>query len=385
MPTTVTNVEEVLARLATVTSPSDPVVSLYLDLRADQNGRRRGDEFFERAFNEQMGTFEPSSSARRLLQKDADRIRKFLTTGVPPSATMTAVFSCSGDSDLFETLQLEARIDGHRLYIDRQPHLFPLARLADEYAKYAALLVDTNSARLYVFAVGAVQRKLQLQNEKPSRTPGVDVFSEGEYQRNSENLHLQHMKEVAAVVDRVLREEGIRQIFVAAGPVALPMMRDALSRDAQQKMVEISNLDMKSADASVLRATFDAFRQADLQSDRDDVVRVLNAFRARGLGTIGLPRVRAALTLGQVDRLLVPAVPAAASADEVSPDVNASIERPAQSPIREETIEELVLQAKRTDAAVTFIEDAALLAPAGGVAAFLRFRLADPEAARELR
>jgi peptide subunit release factor 1 (eRF1) len=76
-------------------------------------------------------------------------------------------------------------------------------------------------------------------------------------------------------------------------------------------------------------------------------------------------------------------VPAATSADEVSPDVNASTERFAQSPLREETIEELVLHARRTDAAVTFIEDASQLVPAGGVAAFLRFQLADPEAGRE--
>jgi peptide subunit release factor 1 (eRF1) len=383
MATIVTSVDDVLARLATITSAADPVVSLYVDLRPDQNGRRRPEEFFTRAFNEQIATFEPSSSARRLLQKDADRIGRFLANGVPPSAKSAAVFSCSGDPDLFETLALEAPIDGHRMYIDRQPHLFPLARLADEYAKYAALLVDTNSARLYVFAIGAVQRKLSVQNEKASRTPGVDVFSEGEYQRNSENLHLQHMKEVAAVVDRVLREDGIRQIFVAAGPVALPMLREALSRDAQSKLVEMSSLDMKSPDAGVLRATLQAFKETNIQSDRDDVVRVLNAFRARGLGTIGLPRVRAALTLGQVDRLLVPAVPAATSADQVSPDVNASTERFAQSPLREETIEELVLQARRTDAAVTFIEDASLLVPAGGVAAFLRFQLADPEAGRE--
>jgi peptide subunit release factor 1 (eRF1) len=383
MATTVTRVEEALARLAAIASPSDPIVSLYLDLRPDQNGRRRPEEFFNRAFNEQVETFEPSSSARRLLQKDADRIRRFLETGVPASAKTAAVFSCSGDPDLFETLHLDAPIDGHRLYIDRQPHLFPLARLADEYARYAALLVDTHSARLYVFAVGSVQRKLQVQNERPSRTPGVDVFSEGEYQRNSENLHLQHMKEVAAIVDRVLREDGIRQIFVAAGPVALPMLKDALSREALQKMAEISSLDMKSPDASVLHATFEAFRQADVQSDRDAVVRALNAFRARGLGTIGLPRVRAALTLGQVDRLLVPAVPAAASADEASPDVNASMARTTQNQLPEDTIEELVLLARRTDAAVTFIEDAALLAPAGGVAAFLRFQLTYHEAGRE--
>jgi peptide subunit release factor 1 (eRF1) len=377
MATTLTSVQEVLERLATFSSPSDPVVSLYLDLRSNQHGRHRHQDFFHRAFKEQVDTFEPSSSARRRLERDSARIRTFLESRIRTSAQTAVIFSCSGEPDLFETLQLDAPVDGHRIYIDRQPHLFPLARLTDEYAKYAAVLVDTNSARLYVFAIGALQRKLVVQNEKATRTPGVDVFSEGEYQRNAENLHLRHMKEVAAAVDRLAREDGVRQIFVAAGPVALPLLKDALSREAQQKLVEVSSLDMSTPDAEVLRATLDAFKEANARDDRDDVARVLDAFRSRGLGTIGVPRVRAALTLGQVDRLLVPSVPAIASADAVSGEIGGPADKTQLGALSEAVIEQLVLMAHQTGAAVTFIENAALLTAAGGVAAFLRFRLSE--------
>ncbi len=379
MTTTFAGIENILDRLAVFASTADPVVSLYLDLRTDQHGRKRHGDFFERAMAEQIATFEPSSPARRRLERDVERINRFLQAELEASAQTSAIFSCSGEPDLFEAVQLNAPSDGHRLYIDRHPHLFPLARLIDEYAKYAALVFDTNAARLYVFAVGALQRKLIVQSEKPTRTPGVDVFSEGEYRRNSENLHAHHIREVVDLVARVAREEHIQQVFVAGGSVAIPLLRNELPREVQGKVVEISKLDMKSPDAEVLRATLEAFRQVDARTDRDDVVRVLGAFRSRGLGTIGLSRVRAALTLGQVDRMLVPATPRAPLADEVSPSASASPHKVRPPHLGETAIEELVLMARRTDAAVTFIENAELLDPAGGVAAFLRFRLSDPE------
>jgi hypothetical protein len=380
MSTALAGIEHTLERLAAFTSATDPVVSLYLDLRPDQHGRRRHAEFFERAMADQIATFEPSSPARRRLERDTQRIDEFLQRHIETPAQMAAVFCCSGEPDLFEAIQLDAAGGGHRLYIDRHPHLFPLLRAMDAYATYAALVFDTNAARLYVFAVGALQRKLVVRNEKPSRTPGVDVFSEGEYQRNSDNLHVQHMKEVAGLVERVVRQERVQQVFVAGSSAAMPLLRRELPREVEARLTEVSRLDMKSPDADVLRATMEAFRQADARSDRDDVARVLNAFRSRGLGTIGLPRVRAALTLGQVDRVLVPATAKAPFAEAMSPEAAASAAKVRPPSLSEPAIEELLHMARSTDAAITFIEDAELLDAAGGVGAFLRFRLSDAEA-----
>ena len=234
MTTALTGVEEALDRLAAFSSPSDPVVSLYLNLQSDAHGRREYTDFLDRAFRDQIDTFESGSSARRHLEQDAQRIRTRIESELQTSTRTLAVFCCSGDPALFEAIELDAPIDGHRLYIDRQPHLYPLARLTDQYRRYAALLLDTHSARLFVFAVGAVERKTVVENEKPSRTPGVDVWSEGEYQRNSENLHVKHMKEVADMVERVVREEDIATIVVAADEVALPLFKEAVSSEVQE-------------------------------------------------------------------------------------------------------------------------------------------------------
>jgi hypothetical protein len=37
---------------------------------------------------------------------------------------------------------------GYRLYVADRPHLYPLARLNDQFRPYAALIADTNAARL---------------------------------------------------------------------------------------------------------------------------------------------------------------------------------------------------------------------------------------------
>ena len=126
---------------------------------------------------------------------------------------------------------LEAPLGGHRLYIDREPHVFPLERLADRYQSYAALLVNTNAARLYVFSAGAAEQ-MTVKNKKGKRV-SAGGWSQARYQRRVENLHTKHMKEVAEAVDRLVREENIARILVAGDEVAGPLLREQVRRDGR--------------------------------------------------------------------------------------------------------------------------------------------------------
>ena len=125
----------------------------------------------------------------------------------------------------------------------------------------------------------------------------------------------------------------------------------------------------------VLRVTLEAFRDADQHTDQERIDAMLNAFRARGLATLGLAGVKGALERGQVDRLLVPGTPAKSVADQATSDVDMNGPKEHRSDLDESVIEELVTLARRTDAEITFIEDAQLLAPAKGVGAMLRYRM----------
>jgi peptide subunit release factor 1 (eRF1) len=361
MPVAADSLHAVLDRLADYESDSASVVSVYLDLKPEQPAQPYKN-FLEGA----MKDHEDASA-------DLEKIRAYLESEKPASQAI-AIFASSGAPTLFETVQLEAPLGGHRLYIDREPHVFPLERLADQYQSYAALLVNTNAARLYVFSAGAAEREVTVKNKKGKRV-SAGGWSQARYQRRVENLHTKHMKEVGEAVEHLVRDENIARILVAGDEVALPLLREQLTPTTRALLTEVDGVDIKTPEAEVFRVTLDAFREADQQNDQERVEALLNAYRSGGLGTVGLTGVKAALERGQVDRLLVPATPSKSVADQSTADGEMTGPKEQRSELHEAAIEELVTLARRTDAEITFIEDARLLAPARHVGAMLRYRV----------
>src|SRR3954471_20557427 len=148
-----TPLREHLDRLSSFEPSEDaPVLSLYLDAQPDQHGRDNYDAWLRKTLNERAATF--SGAARDSFNQDAERIRAFLAEDARRSANGLVVFACA-QRGLFDTLQLDVPFDDHWLFVGSVPHLYPLARLNDQFPRYAALLVDTNSARLFVFGLGA--------------------------------------------------------------------------------------------------------------------------------------------------------------------------------------------------------------------------------------
>ncbi|HTV02034.1 MAG TPA: Vms1/Ankzf1 family peptidyl-tRNA hydrolase [Luteitalea sp.] len=371
----ITTLEPVLDRLARFTNAPLPVVSLYLDLSADQHGRQTHQAFLERAFAEPSETYGRDSTFSESLRRDEARIRAYLSDELErPGPAGVALFSCSGGDTLFEAIALDTPLDGHMLYVDEEPHLFPLARVAEQYATYAALVLDTNTARLFVCATGAVQRAETIENEKTHRV-STGGWSQARYQRHVEDLHLKHMKEVAEAVERVVRDERITSIILSGEQQAVTLLRKHLHPTVDALIIDVMRLDVHAREHEILRATLEAFRRKDQETDREVVDALLDAYRSRGLATVGVAGVRGALERGQVDELIVPAAPASVAADHASPEAGSGAPVEQRSGLDEETVEALVTEARRTSARLRFIEDASLLEAAGGVGAFLRFRL----------
>ena len=116
--------------------------------------------------------------------------------------------------------------------------MFPLARLADQCGTYAALLLNTNSTKLYVFSAGSAQLQAKVRNKKGKRV-SVGGWSQARYQRRVENLHTKHIKEVAGTVEQVVKDESIARLLVAGDAVAVPLLRDHLSPGTRELMMEV--------------------------------------------------------------------------------------------------------------------------------------------------
>ncbi|MDQ3256816.1 MAG: hypothetical protein M3R15_23475, partial [Acidobacteriota bacterium] len=293
--------QETLDRLAAFAPVDLPVISLYLSTRADRRGRANFDSFVRKELKAKSQTYPLRSPARISFDTDAGRIKAYLEN-IRRSANGVAIFACAGAGNFFETVALDAPIEEHKLYVYHQPHLYPLARLSDEFPRYAALVADTNAARIYVFGIGENLGELSVKNPNVSQTQ-LGGWSQARYQRHIKNYHLHHAKEVVEALDCVVRTEKVNHIVLAGDEVILPVLRGQFPPHLSERVIDTLRLDITTPEHVVAERTLEALQRHEAKTDVERVERLLDEYRAGGLSVVGAHDTLAALSRGQVDEL----------------------------------------------------------------------------------
>ncbi|MCW5979806.1 MAG: host attachment protein [Bryobacteraceae bacterium] len=373
------SIEESLERLLAFEPVAFPVISLYLNTQADQHGRDNFAPFLTKELAARGKTIPPGSAERESFDQDAQKILGFLENDLTPEANGVAIFACAA-ADLFEAIQLSAPIDEHKLYVYHQPHLYHLARLEDEYPRYAAVLTNSNSARIFVFGLGETIWAEQVNGTKVNRVK-VGGWSQARYQRRVENAQRDHAKELVAALDRVVQEDQVKHVILAGEPQTTAVLRDQLPKSIAGLVVDVLKIDLNASDREVFEATLDRLRQEDARTDAEKVERLFSEYRARGLACVGMQDTLEALANGQAHELLISASLEQTRGGEEAVDATLAPETPdseggtgSDEPRSVHVSDLLVTKAGQTDAAVTFIQDPALLESVEGVGAFLRWR-----------
>ena len=117
---------------------------------------------------ERAHSFGERTAARAMYDADANRIMTWLDARSRPSAHGVAVFACEA-AGLFEGVELAAPVETE-LVVGRMPHLYPLARLLDQWRGYAVVATDTHLARIYVAALGSIAPRATVERDKVSRS-----------------------------------------------------------------------------------------------------------------------------------------------------------------------------------------------------------------------
>jgi peptide subunit release factor 1 (eRF1) len=350
------SLSETLDRLARFESLPFPVLSLYLDARPDSRGRDHYQPFVRKELAARQRTYPLRSPERESFERDAEKIHRYLETEVKASSNGIAIFACAGEGGFFEPLQLEASFGESRLSVAHRPQIYPLARLIDENPRYALVLADTHSARIFVVARGRRIDEKTLESPSLPRTHGSGL-SQMHYQRHVENLHKEHARELVETLGRVVDQDRVEHILLAGNDVILPLVRQELPKRLEEKLVDTLHFDKGKPDAYVVAAAEELLRERDARTDLQKVERLLSEYRGGGLAAVGHEDVGRAVEQGQADELLI----------------SATLDRAGED--RKQAAEELVALARRTGTRVTFIEDAKLLEAVDGVGAFLRYRL----------
>ena len=370
IPVSVQPLSQRMEMLAALEPSPFPVISLYLSLTPNQNGRENWDQFIRKVFNERGKMLRIDSPERGSFDRDAERIRQYLEQPRDAAYQGIAIFACA-EAELFEAIPLETPFDDHWMFVGSVPHLYPLAKLIDTYPRYAAVMLDTNKARIQVLSLAAAERDEKVVSDKTRRT-SKGGWSQARYQRRADNVHVQHMKEVVDALDKIVREENINQVVVSADVVALSKFKEQLPAHLADKIVDT----VPQSDA------FDAIRVKDAETDVEKVQELLDEWQSGGLGVVGPEATLSAFELGQVDELIITGSVNTLKPVQKLPD-GATFEMQVETSdptgrideARLKLSAELIKRAQQTAASIRFIEDATLLEDVGGVGALLRFRI----------
>jgi peptide chain release factor subunit 1 len=384
--TETTQPQRLLDKLLKFEPASSPVISLYVDARVDEHGKRTFQPFVRKQLGERAKSYEARTPERESFDKDSERIMAYLENGIVPSINGLAIFACTGANDFFEVGTFEAPFERNRLLVSDRPHLYPLARLIDQYRRYAVVLADRNRAQIFVFASGRAEKERSVENVKTKHT-SVGGWSQSRYQRHEENYHLQHVKEVVDRLERTVKGDNIEHVILAGDEeTVIPLLREQLSQELSEKVIDALSLGIDTPEHELLEETLKAFKVHDSLTDMQKVERLLNEYRADDLGVAGVPETLAALSNGQVEEMLI-----VSSAEKLQYDkkevekVLRLYDTDGQLPteLDQRTVaDELVRRANLLSSArVTFIEDDTRMEQLGGVGAFLRYRISEENAA----
>lgn len=374
--TTPSMLDEKLRELALFEPTPMPVLSVFLNAQANQHGRDEFEPFLRKELKARESTFPEGSPERRSFEDDSKKIISWIRTELRPSSNGVALFACSGANGFFEALQFEAPIQTNRLYVYHQPHLYSLAKLRDQYAPYAAVVADTNTAHISVFGLGRTLSTETIVNDKVRSRSQIHGWMLRRYQLHVENYHLKHAKEIVDQLDRIVREEKVSHIILAGDEVILSVLREQLTPFLREKAIDVMKLNVTAADRDILKATLDVIREHDAETDIERVRKMIDDYRAGGLAVVGVHDVLAALANGQADTVFV-----SAELERMYPteeDLHKAI-APALKDLPEGTGirigDAIVTRAEQTGANLVFVEDPALMENIGGVGASLRYLL----------
>jgi peptide chain release factor subunit 1 len=347
---------DLIRKLAELDAGELPFLSIYLDVRPEATGQkpqlREGLLILEDRMREIRRTFLPRGADLDSFDADAARIDAFVRDEMEASTEGVAIFACNG-LGVWETIEVTVPFES-QVTVAGRPDLYQLAKLEDEYERAVVGIIDTNTARLYVYEYGKLE---------PAGGPDEDPvhfqkrqtggWSQARYQRHIDNHRKDFADEIVQALQDLVEREDVHHVVLAGDEVVMSHLNRAMPKALAQKVTGTFKADIRANVNEIAAEAMPILERAERESGMSVVARLVQEVRSGRLGVSGVEATGRALERGQVDTLVIDEA-------KIGP-----IER-----------KELVRLAAMTSAEIEVVEDAPPLAEMGGVGALLRYQYA---------
>jgi peptide chain release factor subunit 1 len=277
-----------------------PVVSLYLNIDADQDRSLiRLKNLFNRLdeIKSQLTTDQMESLAR-----DQERIRTYVREQAMQGARGVAVFSSSG-AGLWEAYTFPNRI-GQDIEVGDTPNVKRLVQMAERYKPICTVLIGKGKARIFLLRGDEIEEQTDVFSAVPGRHD-QGGWAQARLQRHHDERVAQHLKTTADELFRLFQDGVFRRLLVGGTEELVTQFEEQLHPYLRDRMVATFPMEMMANIKKIQQQSLEALRESEQEAQQRLLERLESEVGAQNLGVAALPGTIRALERGQIQILLV--------------------------------------------------------------------------------
>jgi len=299
------DIKSEIRKLARIAESPFPFFSLYLNTKWDDEQQRdRIRLFTKNELKKVYDQIKDQEDWRKIFIEDQKQIERYVEGLVrrvyDEEVDGTAIFSRSG-TGTFLTYPSIIPFK-NECFVSDLPTLRPLVQRSSQYQNTLAVMVDTDSAKLFEISLEGVLAESSIESYVPGRHD-QGGWAQMRYQRHIKDHMDKHHKEVADQLTELFGSGKWKRVVLIGQDRIIANFKAFLPERVKQQIADTFPMDFSEERSKILGRVFERL----LQIEREEVSREIEALKERtpqgGLATLGLNRTLEALNHGQVHTL----------------------------------------------------------------------------------
>jgi peptide subunit release factor 1 (eRF1) len=238
---------------------------------------------------------------------DLDRIVRLSQDLRGNGSHAKAVFACSAQY-FWREFDLPAQLSATQLFIDRNFHLKPLARLLGAFPSLGIVLVDRHRARLFDLRLGELTEREGFFHplSRRRRGDGFAGYDGGHAERRVADEARQHFKHIAEFLKDALDKGMFEKWILGCQDTHWTQFEAQMHPYVSQRLLGRFSAEVAHIGREEIRSEAERiFTNSQNKRCSEAVRETIDQARGNGRGVTGLRRVLRTLELGEVQTLLL--------------------------------------------------------------------------------
>jgi peptide chain release factor subunit 1 len=299
---------EGLRDLATFRAENGCAISFYLDLDPSVSPTAGAIDSSINALldsvirSEMANRGELTHEQRQGLRADVARLREFFDSDFSREGSRGYAVYCAGLDNVWQTLPLSERIPD-LVKVGRTFYLAPLVPLIGRGDGVLVAFVGRERGDLYRLRGGRLEELAKEYDEQHGRHD-QGGWSQARYQRHIEKLVQEHLKDVAATLERSLRRLRRPRVVIVASEETRAELEEELSTEVREAIIGWASAEAHATPAQLLQKVEPLLERWRAEQEASAVERWREAAGRNGRAASGWAQTLEAASDGRVELLL---------------------------------------------------------------------------------